>query len=142
LALNAYADASLLVALFIPDVFCERADRFMREGRPIVLVSDFAAAEFASAVAKRVRTREIRIDEARQAFLAFDAWAQFRGARLETTTSDVAMAESFLRRLDLNLRAPDAINIAITQRHGAALATFDVRMAEAARGLGLQVAAT
>jgi predicted nucleic acid-binding protein len=108
--------------------------------RPTILVSDFAGAEFASALARRVRMREIARELAQAAFSAFDAWSQFRGDRLETTTSDVAAAERFLRRLDLNLRTPDALNIAIAQRTGATLATFDGRMADAARALGVEVA--
>jgi len=141
LALTAYADASVLVPLFIEDPFEERALRFVELHRPAILLSDFAAAEFASAVARRVRMREIGRDAARMAFSSFDAWARFRGPRLQTTTAEVAAADGFLRRLDLNLRTPDALNIAIAQRHGAALATFDSRMAEAARALGVEVAA-
>jgi predicted nucleic acid-binding protein len=139
-ALRAYADASLLVALFSPDPFEARAQQFVEQGRPTLLVSDFAAAEFASALGIRVRTRNITRQGAQAAFSSFDAWARFRRARLETTTSDVAAAEGFLRRLELTLRTADALNIAIARRHGAALATFDVRMAEAARALGLEVA--
>lgn len=48
-------------------------------------------------------------------------------------------AEAFLRRLDLTLRAPNALHIAMAQRTGAALVTFDERMAGCARVLGLQV---
>jgi uncharacterized protein len=50
------------------------------------------------------------------------------------------MAARFLRRLDLNLRAPDALNIAVAQRLGIAIATFDQRMAVAARRLGVPTA--
>jgi predicted nucleic acid-binding protein len=138
--LNTYADASVVVALFVPDVFNERASRFVNERRPTVVLSDFAAAEFASVLARRVRTRELTADVARGAFTAFDAWAAIRGARLETSAADVAAAEGFLRRLELNLRTPDALNIAIARRHNAALATFDVRIADAAQALGLEVA--
>jgi len=45
-----------------------------------------------------------------------------------------------LRDLTLGLRAPDAINIAIAQRLGAELATFDKKMATAASKLGVTVA--
>jgi len=45
-----------------------------------------------------------------------------------------------LRRLDLNLRAPDAIHIAITERANATLVTFDLKMADSARSLGVAVA--
>jgi predicted nucleic acid-binding protein len=142
LALKAYADASLLVALFVPDVFYGRARSFVDAERPTILISDFAAAEFASVLARRVRTRELATEQVRSAFVEFDAWAMFRGRRLELTSADVTRAEVYLRRLDLTLRTPDALNIAIAQRHDAALATFDTRMAAAARALGLEIAPT
>jgi predicted nucleic acid-binding protein len=42
----------------------------------------------------------------------------------------------FIRRLDLPLKAPDAIHIAIAQRVNAQLATFDQQMANAAGAVG------
>ena len=138
--MNIYADASLLAAVIAPDAFNARARDFIDGQRPNLSISDFAAAEFASALARRVRTLDLTAARARDAFVAFDAWAAFRGRRLETTSADVARAEAFVRRLDLNLRTPDALHIAIAERHGAALATLDTRMADAARVLGLEVA--
>ena len=138
--MNTYADASVIVALFVPDLFNERAARLIQQRRPTLVLSDFAAAEFASVLGRQVRTRELTANAAREAFTAFDAWAEIRGARLETSAADIAAAERFLRRLELNLRTPDALNIAIARRNGAALATFDTRMADAARALGLEVA--
>jgi uncharacterized protein len=138
LAVNVYADASLIVALIVPDIFNERARRYIDSERPTLLVSDFAAAEFSSVL----RTRELTAAQARTAFAEFDAWSALRGRRLELTGADVALAETFLRRLDLTLRTPDALNIAIAQRHECTLATFDVGMADAARALGLGIAPT
>ena len=138
--MSVYADASLLVALFSVDAFTARARDFLRELEPTLVVSDFAAAELASALAKKLRVRDLSADEVRSAFASFDAWAGSRGPRLETTTADVSRAEAILRRLDLALRTPDALNLAIAERHEASLATFDVRMAESARALGLEVA--
>jgi predicted nucleic acid-binding protein len=43
-------------------------------------------------------------------------------------------------RLDLTLRTPDAIHIAIARRLDATLVTFDQRMATNARALGMAVA--
>jgi predicted nucleic acid-binding protein len=45
-----------------------------------------------------------------------------------------------LRRLDLTLRAPDAINIALAQRARAARATFDEKMAASATALKADLA--
>jgi uncharacterized protein len=82
-----------------------------------LIVSDFAAAEFASAMARRVRTGGITPDEARLAFSTFDAWAARATRREQTKAADVSAAEAFLRRLDLNLRTPDALNIAIALKN-------------------------
>jgi uncharacterized protein len=130
-----YLDASVLVALLTDDPLTGRADAFMRTEKPVLVVSDFAAAEFASAIARRVRTGEITPDEARVGFSAFDAWTARVTRREQTKAADVSAAEAFLRRLDLNLRTADALNIAIAQRVGAALLTFDEKMAASARKL-------
>jgi hypothetical protein len=58
---------------------------------------------------------------------------------VEVVNSDVARAELILRQLSLPPRTPDALNITIAQRMQAMLATFDVRMADCARHLGVSV---
>jgi predicted nucleic acid-binding protein len=132
---SVYLDASVLVALFT-DALAARADAFLRTHSPVLIVSDFAAAEFASAIARRVRMREIEIEDARTAFSTFDAWTARATGRALTTSADVASAAASLRRLDLSPRTPDALNIAIVQRVGADLLTFDDKMAASARALG------
>jgi predicted nucleic acid-binding protein len=139
-AVNVYLDASILVSFFTSDALSAQADRFLGSGPGAVVASDLAAAEFASAIARRVRTRHLNAGDAYAVFADFDAWTARVAVRAEATPPDIAAATAFLRRLDLTLRAPDAINIAIAQRVGAALATFDTRMAESARVLGAALA--
>jgi predicted nucleic acid-binding protein len=138
---SVYLDASVLVALLMVDALTARVDAFLRANMPVLIVSDFAAAEFASAIARRVRTGDITADDARRGFSAFDVWTSRATLREETITADVRAAEGFLRRLDLGLRTADALNIAIAQRIQAALATFDQKMAASARVLGIPVVA-
>lgn len=137
--MSVYLDASVLVALFTNDPFTARADDFLRSETPVLTVSDFAAAELASAIARRVRTRELERDEAVAAFAVFDVWTPRASRRVQTSPADIVAAKAYLRRLDLTLRTPDALNIAIAQRIGASLATFDQRMADSARALGAVV---
>jgi predicted nucleic acid-binding protein len=126
--------------LFTHIAFTQRANDFLNAALPVVVISDFAAAEFASAVARMVRTREVTLDEARFILADFDVW-RFRVAdQPHIAPDDVATAASFIRRLDLTLRTADAINIAIAQRVGAVLATFDTKMAGSARAVGTAVA--
>jgi hypothetical protein len=134
-------DASVLVSLFLNDTLSQRADDFVRRTQPEPIVSDFAATEFSSVVSRRVRTGENSASEAQLAFQAFDQWLETTAVRVECDTADLRQAERFLRRLDLTLRAPDAIHIAIAQRLNLELATFDERMAECASRLGVRLAA-
>jgi predicted nucleic acid-binding protein len=136
-AIDHYFDTSFLVALLIAEPSSDRADRFAKEHPSSLIVSDFAAAEFASAMARRVRTKATTIDEARADLSDFDAWALRSTFRTEISPADVAVAESFLRRLDLTLRTPDAIHIALARRVGATLVTFDERMKANAQTLGI-----
>ena len=137
--MSVYLDASVLVALFTEDALAVRADTFLRTHSPVLIVSDFAAAELTSVIARQVRKRAIAAEDARRAFSNFDAWIARATGRALTTAADVASAAAFLRRLDLPLRTPDALNIAIAQRVGADLLTFDDKMAASARALGTTV---
>jgi uncharacterized protein len=135
-----YLDASLLVALFVIDPSSARAEAFLAINPAIVAVSDFGAAEFSSAVARRVRTRELTQNDGRLAFTRFDWWHARTVHRHEITAADIGAADRILRRLDLPLRTPDAIHIAVAQRLGATLVTFDRQMAASARALDTAVA--
>jgi predicted nucleic acid-binding protein len=138
---NLYLDASVVVALLTKDVFTSRAESYIRANAPLLIVSDFTAAEFASVIARRLRVREITEPIARVVFVEFDAWVIRSAEHADTTTADVIAAAGALRRLDLPLRTADAVNIAIARRIGATLMTFDEKMAASAKALGVVVAA-
>jgi len=138
---NLYLDASVVVALLTKDAFTSRAESYIRANAPVLVVSDFAAAEFASVIARRLRVREITEPIARVVFVEFDAWVIRSTEHADTTTADVIAAAGALRRLDLPLRTADAVNIAIARRIGATLMTFDEKMAASAKALGVVVAA-
>ena len=137
--MNVYVDASVLVALLTEDPLTARADMLLRDKRSEIVLSDFAGAEFASVIARRVRMGDHTADDARAAFVTLELWSSTVSYFIETTSADIRVATNYLRRLDVTPRAPDAINIAIAERAGAALATFDAKMIVAARRLGLGV---
>jgi hypothetical protein len=66
-----------------------------------------------------------------------DSWRQELTDTAVMNPADIRAATAIIRRLDLNIRAPDTI----TMRLGAPIATFDRRMADNARTLGILVAA-
>jgi predicted nucleic acid-binding protein len=138
-AVSVYLDASALVSLFISDPHTAQADRFLRGSRETIVVSDFAAAEFASGVSQHVRSRRITPIHARGAFLEFDEWTARAVEHIQTTSQDMTAAGDLLRRLDTSLRTPDALHVVMARRIGAQLLTFDRTMASAARSLGITV---
>jgi predicted nucleic acid-binding protein len=135
--LSLYLDASALLPLFISEPKTDQAHESLRGN--VLIVSDFAVAEFSSGIARRTRLGEINDTEAVRVFAALDAWVVNATRRETLTTGDVNVAISLVRRLDLGLRAPDAVNIAIAQRCSAILLTFDKTMARSARSLGMTV---
>ncbi|MEJ1969076.1 MAG: type II toxin-antitoxin system VapC family toxin [Rhizomicrobium sp.] len=139
--MSVYLDASVLVALLTEDAFSAKADAYFRRGNLQLLLSDFAAAEFASVIARSVRMGQFAKQKARALFADLDDFRLSGVTSVETVPADIRGAEVLLRRLDLPLRAPDALHIAIAQRVGAELATFDGKMAASARALGIPLAA-
>lgn len=133
--MTVYLDTSALVTLFIEESATPAA-RLGVAGQAI-LVSDFAAAEFSAAIARRARTGDISRTQALQVLADFDLWIA-RGANWVSTESpDVMAATALVRRLELGLRAPDALHLALARRLGADLLTFDTKMVAAAEVLGV-----
>jgi predicted nucleic acid-binding protein len=137
--LTIYLDTSVIVSLFVPDRFTAIADTMLKREQAVVAVSDFAAAEFASAISLRVRTAAMKAAEALVTFSDFDAWISTAVEHVSVDSADIRIASTALRRLDLPLKAPDAVHIGIALRLGAVLATFDDQMIESASALGLKV---
>jgi len=135
---SVYFDASVLVALFVDDVFTERARTFLDEHAPTAIVSDFASAEFASSISRLVRMGVMRADAAPAAFRAFDSWCAESTSELLLISADVAAATAILRRRDSPLRTPDALHLVMARRAGAALATFDDRLRDSAVRFGVE----
>lgn len=138
--MSVYFDASVIVPLFIDDPLNDRANRLIEDHSPRPMVSDFAAAEVASALSRLVRIGRVEHTHARAALADFDVWRSRVAGSAQITPADVSVADAYLRRLDLNLRTPDGLHIAMAFRLGAPLATFDVAMAECARMLGVELA--
>jgi predicted nucleic acid-binding protein len=112
------------------------------EGRDDILVSDLAVTEIISALARRLRQGSLAREVARRLYHAILGRLD-EGVyhRVELTRDVHRRAEHLLlSRTETPLRGADALHLALaTSARAASLASFDVRMAAAARAVGLAV---
>ena len=99
--------------------------------------SDWTVTEFTSAVGAVQRAGRMTITERLAAEHAVDEWVAQGGAALPVLPEDIRQARFLIKATDQALKAPDALHLAIVQRTGDALASFDIGMRRAAADLGV-----
>jgi len=104
------------------------------------LISDFAVVEVTSVLSRFVRTRVLTPTEAAVRLADFDTW-RAASSSADTHAADPRLANTYVSRFDLMLRAPDALHLAIVNRLRATLVTLDRRLERAAQELGIAVEA-
>ena len=137
--MSVYLDASVILPTLVEEPSSAIVDDFLTHCDEPLLISEFAAAEVASALSRLVRMGLLQPADAAERLADFDAWRAAASDNLDITPSDVRLAHVFVRRFDLRLRAPDALHAAACQREDLLLATRDQRLARAAEALGVRV---
>lgn len=136
--MSAYLDASAILPILIEEPGSTLVDRFITDADAALVVSEFAAAEVASALSRLVRTGLLEAADATDRLADFDAWRASATTDIDLQASDIRLAHIFVRRFDLMLRAPDALHAAICRRGDLTLVTLDRRLASAAAELGIR----
>ena len=129
--------------MLLPTLIEEKAslavDHFLLTTTDELLVSDFSAAEVASALSRPVRMYQLDTTDAKARLSDFDVWRASMTSAPELSGADARLAGVFVRRFELLLRAPDALHAAFCRRLDLTLVTLDKRLAQAAGTLGLRV---
>ena len=137
--MSCYLDTSALLPTLIAEPTTEAVYDCLGANGQELLISDFAAAEVASALTRLVRMALLTDTDASARLADFDAWRAAMSLPIDMAASDARLAYIYARRFDLGLRAPDALHLAIARRLDATLVTLDRRLAAAARELGVAV---
>jgi predicted nucleic acid-binding protein len=134
-----YVDTSLLLAAYAPESGSGLANQIL-SAHSVRFLSDLVVAELLVGLARKVHLRELTRDQADQIRAIFEKHMQegyLLRVSLHSTFSEEAGRLAFLSTLPL--RTLDAVHLAAAVELGGALATFDRRLAVAARALGVPV---
>lgn len=134
-----YVDTSVLVPYYFPEPLSGRVQRFLRE-TPEIALSDLGEVEFFSAVARKVRERELTREDARRVAAVFIGHLE-GGAyiRLELDRATYLTARGWIGGFDIPLRALDALHLAVAATRALPIATADAAQARSATSLGVRV---
>ncbi|MGH7709104.1 MAG: type II toxin-antitoxin system VapC family toxin [Vulcanimicrobiaceae bacterium] len=135
-----YLDASAAVKLYVPEKESAALNSALR-GRRDALISDLAITEIVSSLARRFREGGVARDaigRLHSELLGHVESGFYR--RIDLTPEVHREAERLLRSLDgVALRAADALHLSLALSAGSrSLVTFDRRLAEATRAVGLR----
>lgn len=137
-----YVDTSLLLAVYTPEARSEQANRIL-ESASFILISDLTVAEFYVGLARKVKLKLLSPRQAEAAGASFEthlAEGLLHRTALHSAHSEAAGQLAI--RSPIMLRSLDALHLAVAMGIGLdRLATFDNRLADAARELGFEVLA-
>jgi predicted nucleic acid-binding protein len=133
----AYIDTSLLAAFYCPEPLSRTVQQRLSKLDKVV-ISPLVELELYSAVAAKVRARELTASSAGRVLDMFRkhlADGLYDLVPIEIPEYD--MARDWIGRFTTPLRAPDALHLAAAFDHDLTLLTADKAMASAARHLGV-----
>lgn len=136
--MSQYFDTSVLVAYYSPEALSVKAEQLLRKALP-PLISRLAEVEFASAVSRKIRDRELA-EPAGHKILNLFQYHVTQGFYHVLTVEGhhFEQAREWISRFDTPLRTLDALHLALAALENAQLITADKQLHESAMLLGVE----
>ena len=133
-----YLDTAVVLTLFVGERTSAAVESWLARRPQPLAFSDWGLTECASALGIKCRRRELDAETAARAFAAIAAFARQSCERIVCAAQHQAEAQAMLGRFDLNLRAGDALHLAMCGHAGATLVAYDTLLLAAASTLGIK----
>ncbi len=132
-----YIDTSVLVSYYCPEPLSEAAEKIiLRSDQPSL--SALTEVELASALARKMREKEISRPDANRVITEFQSHLnQFLFKRIPVEREHYSLAFSWLIQLSIPLKTLDALHLAVAAVNNLQVITADRQLASSARKLGL-----
>jgi uncharacterized protein len=138
-AVIVYFDAPVVVSIIMVDAHSPMPGCWYEGLGASVIISDLANPEVSAVISREFRAKRYTRAQADKAVGEFES-LRAQSYRMSHGPRDFSPAELLIRDYSTKLSAPDALHLASAKNIGAMLATFGVRLAEAARAQGVEMA--
>ena len=134
-----YIDTSILVAYYCPEKISDQVEKTLVEtSRPAI--SQLTEVELTSALARKIRERALSKEDGKAVLSIFRSHIDERSfVYLPIQPKHFSTAMNWIAEFNTPLRTLDALHLAITAQNKAPLLTADIKFAESATTLGVEV---
>ena len=132
-----YLDTSVVVAAITREPHTGRAHGVLAHRGVDLVISDWTVTEVSAALSMKQRMGALQEAEREIALRVFERLTRESLVQEHILPADFARAARLADRPGVPVRAGDALHLAVVERTGSVLATFDVAMAQAAAEHGL-----